>query len=150
VNLDTILGHIGTLILIAMPFVLVYALVIKEIRRRTARTAAIQAISRELKALQEQITVVSTAGVPDRTVEKTLGPVIAEGSAGAGFLGVAEKRALIALMHRAQALGADAIVNIHHERDTDEAGKIRWRPGVVRLAGTAVKLSDSHWDDPSL
>jgi len=150
VNLETILGHIGTLILIAMPFVVVYALVIKEIRRRTVRTAAIHAISRELKELQEQITVVSTADVPGRAVEKILGPVAAEGSAGAGFLGVAEKRALITLLHRARALGADAIVNIHHERDMDEAGNIRWRSGIVKLAGTAVKLSGSHRDDPSL
>jgi len=150
VNLEGILGHIGALILIAIPFALVYALVIKEIRRRTVRRAAIHALSQDLKALLEQITVVSTAGVTGKTVEKTLGPVVAEGSAGAGFLGVAEKRALITLLRRAKALGADAIVNVHHERYTDEAGKIRWRPGVVRLAGEAVKLSDRRRDEPSL
>ncbi len=145
-NLEALLGHIGTLLLIAIPFALVYALVVKEIRRRTARRAAIHAISRELEALQKQIAVVSAAEVPGRTVEKTLGPVVAEGSAGAGFLGVAEKRAIITLLHRARAMGADAIVNVHHERVTDKAGKVRWRPGVVRLAGTAVKLSEPRRD----
>ena len=149
-NLETILEHIGALILIAIPFALVYALVIKEIRRRTVRRAAIHALSRELEALLEQITVVSTDEVPGRTVKKILGPVVAEGSAGAGFLGVAEKRALITLLRRAKALGADAIVNIHHERYTDETGKVRWRHGVVRLAGEAVNLSDLRRDEPSL
>lgn len=149
-SLEVILGHIGSLILIAIPFAIVYALVIKEIRRRKAQAAALDAIDRELKELQEQIHVVSTAEVPGRAVEKTLGPVVAEGSATAGFLAVAEKRALITLLHSSRALGADAVVRLHRRRDTDEGGKARWRPGVVRLAGTAVKLSVPQRDEPSL
>lgn len=135
-NLEAILGYIGSAILVAIPFLLVYALVFKEIRRRRERRAAMRAIGRELSALQEKITVVSTPTVPDRRTEKDLGPVSAEGSAGAGFLGVAEKRALILLMKRAQSLGADAIVEVRHERR-------EVRPGVVRLAGRAVRLSET-------
>lgn len=147
-NFETILGHIGAAILIAIPFLLVYALVFKELRRRMTRRSAIRAIGHELNALQEQIMVVSEATVPGRSVARELGPVRAEGSAGAGFLGVAEKRALILLMRRALALGADAIVNIHHERAEDKAGKVRWQPGVVRLAGTAVRLSKKELHNP--
>jgi uncharacterized protein YbjQ (UPF0145 family) len=69
--------------------------------------------------------------------------VTAEGSAGAGFLGVAEKRAMILLMRRALALGADALVEVRHER-----GAVR--TGVVRLAGRAVTLSEKGQRDPSL
>ena len=123
-NLETILGHVKAMILIAIPFLLLCAFAVKEIRYRNARKAGIEAINRELKSLQERISVVATPVVPGRSVARDLGPVAAEGSAGTGFLGIAEKRALIALMHRALALGADAIVNVHHERDTDEAGKI--------------------------
>jgi uncharacterized protein YbjQ (UPF0145 family) len=150
VNLETLLGHIGALVLIATPFVIVYALVVKEIGRRKAQAASLHAMDRELKELQEQIPAVSTAEVPGRTVEKTLGPVVAEGSASAGFLAVAEKRALISLLQRARALGADAVVSLHRKPDTDAEGKVRWRPGVVRLAGEAVKLSEPRRDEPSL
>ncbi len=149
-NTDTILGHLGTAALIAIPFLLVYALAFKEIRRRRDRRAAIHALGRELSDLQEKITVVSTSTVPGRDIAKDLGPVVAQGSAGAGFLGVAEKRALITLLRRAQALGADAIVEIRHERATDPGGNVRWETGVVRLAGRAVRLSDPGKSDPSL
>jgi len=88
--------------------------------------------------------------VPGRETAEDLGPVAAEGSAGAGFLGVAEKRALITLMRRARSLGADAVVEIRHERPTDSTGKVRWQPGVVRLSGRAVKLSPERQADPSL
>ena len=149
-NLDAILGHLGTAILIAIPFLLVYALAFKEIRRRKERRAAIHALSSELTALQEQISVVSTRTVPGRDVVKDLGPIAAQGSAGAGFLGVAEKRALITLMRRAKALGADAIVEIRHERPTDSTGKVLMQTGTVSLAGRAVRLSDPGKSNPSL
>lgn len=142
-SLDAILGHIGSAILVAIPFLLVYALVIREVRRRRDRQAALAAIAAEMEALREKIEMVTTPGVPGRHTAADLGPVTAEGSAGAGFLGVAEKRAMILLMRRALALGADALVEVRHER-----GAVR--TGVVRLAGRAVTLSEKGQRDPSL
>ncbi|MCU0530462.1 MAG: hypothetical protein MUF17_05190 [Syntrophales bacterium] len=142
-SLDAILGHIGSAILVAIPFLLVYALVIREVRRRRDRQAALAAIAAEMEALREKIEMVTTPGVPGRHTATDLGPVTAEGSAGAGFLGVAEKRAMILLMRRALALGADALVEVRHER-----GAVR--TGVVRLAGRAVTLSEKGQRDPSL
>ncbi|HNQ01274.1 MAG TPA: hypothetical protein PKN59_03185 [Syntrophales bacterium] len=148
--LEAIFGYIGPAILIAVPFLLVYALAFKEIRRRRDRRAALEAIGRELSELREKIAVFPTATVPGRKIAGDLGPVSAEGSAGAGFLGVAEKRALILLLKRALALGADAVVDIRHERATDSAGNVRWQSGVVKLAGRAVRLSEEGRPDPSL
>lgn len=142
-SLDAILGHIGSAIFVAIPFLLVYALVIREVRRRRDRQAALAAIAAEMEALREKIEMVTTPGVPGRHTATDLGPVTAEGSAGAGFLGVAEKRAMILLMRRALALGADALVEVRHER-----GAVR--TGVVRLAGRAVTLSEKGQRDPSL
>ncbi len=142
-TLDTILGFVGPAILVAIPFLLVYALVIREVRRRRDRQAALAAIAAELEALREKIELVTTPQVPGRNTATDLGPVAAEGSAGAGYFGVAEKRAMILLMRRALALGADAIVEVRHER-----GAVR--AGVVRLAGRAVRLSEKGLPDPSL
>lgn len=142
-NLDSILGTIGSAVLIALPFALVYALVIREIRRRRDRQAALASIAAELEDLREKIQIVTTPEVPGRGAGKDLGDVVAEGSAGAGFLGVAEKRAKILLMKRALALGADAVVEVRHER-----GAVR--AGVVRLAGRAVRLPEKGRPDPSL
>ncbi len=147
-NLETILGHIEALILIAIPFLLLYALAVKEMRHRKARRAGIDALNRELKSLHERIIVVPTPDVPGRDVAKELGPVTVEGQAGTGFLGIAGKKALIILMHKALSMGADAIVNVHHESGASEAGKRQ--PGVARLTGTAVKLTESRRNDPSL
>ena len=142
-SLDAVLGYIGSAILVAIPFLLVYALVIREVRRKRERQAALAAIAEELEALRQKVEIVTTPDVPGRGEGKDLGPVVAEGSAGAGFLGVAEKRALILLMRRALALGADAVVEVRHER-----GAVR--AGVVRLAGRAVRLSERGNHNPSL
>ncbi len=148
-NLETILGHIEALILIAIPFLLLYVLAVKEMRHRRARRAGLEALNRELKSLQERIIVVATPGVAGRSVAKELGRVSIEGHAGTGFLGIAGKKALIVLMHKALSMGADAIVNLHHE-NVSEAGKERRQPAVSRLTGTAVKLTESRQNDPSL
>jgi len=142
-SFDTILGTIGSAILVAIPFLLVYALVMREVRRKRERQAALAAIATELEALRQKVEIVATPDVPGREKGKDLGPVVAEGSAGAGFLGVAEKRAMILLMRRALALGADAVVEVRHER-----GAVR--AGVVRLAGRAVRLSEEGNPNPSL
>ncbi len=149
-TLDAILGYVGPALVVAIPFLLVYALVIREIRKRRDRQAAMAAIAAELDTLREKIAVFPTATVPGRNIARDLGPVSAEGSAGAGFLGVAEKRALILLLKRALALGADAVLEVRHERATDAAGNVRWQSGVVRLAGRAVRLSGEGRPDPSL
>ncbi len=148
-NLETILGHIEALILIAIPFLLLYALAVKELHHRRARRAGIDALNRELKSLQARIIVVPTPGVPGRNVAKELGPVTVEGQAGTGFLGIAGKKALIILMQKALSMGADAIVNLHHE-NVSVAEKERRQPAVARLTGTAVKLTESPRNDPSL
>ncbi len=147
-NLETILGHIEALILIAIPFLLLYALAVKEMRYRRARRAGIEALNRELKSLQERIIVVPTPGVNGRDVAKELGPVTVEGPAGTGFLGIAGKKALIVLMQKALSMGADAIINLHHESRA-EAEKGRHH-GIARLTGTAVKLTESRRNTPSL
>jgi uncharacterized protein YbjQ (UPF0145 family) len=149
VDLETILGHIKALILIAIPFLLLYALAVKEMRRQKARKAGVEAINRELKSLQEQIALVTTPDVPGRSIAKELGLVTVEGSAGTGFIGIAGKKALIVLMRKARAMGADGIVNFRHESGAVEAGKKR-QPGITKLVGTAVKLTESRMNDPSL
>jgi len=142
-NLDTILGHLGTAALVSIPFLLVYALVIREIRRKRAQQAALGAIAAELDALSGKVRLITTKDIPGGAAVKELGPVVAEGSAGAGFLGVAEKRAMILLMKRALALGANAVIDIRHERGT-------LRAGIVKLAGRAVRLSEPGQSSPSL
>ena len=97
-------------------------------RHRNARKAGIEAINQELKSLQEQITLVTTPEVPGRSIAKELGLVTVEGSAGTGFIGIAGKKALIVLMHKARAMGADGIVNFRHESGVVEAGKISDNP----------------------
>ncbi|NPV06157.1 MAG: hypothetical protein HPY67_15695 [Syntrophaceae bacterium] len=149
-SLDAILGFAGPALVVAIPFLLVYALVIREIRKRRERQAALAAIATELESLRQRIAVFPSATAPGRKIAEDLGPVSAEGSAGAGFLGVAEKRALILLLKRALALGADAVVEVRHERATDAAGNLRWQAGTVRLAGRAVKLSEEGQPNPSL
>jgi uncharacterized protein YbjQ (UPF0145 family) len=142
-NMDTILGHLGSAALVSIPFLLVYALVIREIRRKRDQQAALGAIAAELEALREKVQLITTKDIPGGAVAKELGPVVAEGSAGAGFLGIAEKRAMILLMKRALALGANAVIDIRHERGTLQAG-------IVKLAGRAVRLSDPGKQNPSL
>ncbi len=142
-SFDAILGYIGSAILVAIPFVLVYALVFREVRRKRERQAALAAITAELEDLRRKVEIVTTPDVPGRGKGKDLGPIVAEGSAGAGFLGIAEKRAMILLIRKALALGADAVVEVRHER-----GAVR--AGVVRLSGRAIRLSEEGTLNPSL
>lgn len=142
-SFDAILGYIGSAILVAIPFVLVYALVFREVRRKRERQAAVAAITAELEDLRRKVEIVTTPDVPGRGKGKDLGPIVAEGSAGAGFLGIAEKRAMILLIRKALALGADAVVEVRHER-----GAVR--AGVVRLSGRAIRLSEEGTPNPSL
>jgi uncharacterized protein YbjQ (UPF0145 family) len=148
VNLDTVLEHLGGVILVVIFVLLIYALALRESRRVRARKAVMEALDEELEALRQKISITSTPEVPGKTVAGELGDVSAEGVAGAGFHRVAEKRALLSLMQRALSLGADAVVNVRHE--VLIPGKTQLKLGRVSLAGMAVKLSDSRRDDPSL
>jgi len=140
VNLDTILGHLGAVIIITVFVMLVYALALRESRKVKARKAVLEALDEELGALRQKISIATTPDVPGKRVAKELGAVTAEGTAGAGFQRVAEKRALLSLMQRALALGADAVVNVRHEGHGP--GKTQWKIGKVILVGTAVKLAE--------
>jgi uncharacterized protein YbjQ (UPF0145 family) len=140
VNLDAILGHLGAVILITVFVLFIFALALRESRRIRARQAVLEALDEELGALRQKITIATTPEVPGKRVARELGAVTAEGAAGAGFQRVAEKRALLILLQRAQALGADAVVNIRHEGVVP--GKDQLKIGQVTLAGTAVKLAE--------
>jgi len=138
VNLDAIIGHLGAVILITVFVLFIFALALRESRRIRARQAVLEALDEELGALRQKITIATTPEVPGKRVARELGPVTAEGVAGAGFQRVAEKRALLILLQRALALGADAVVNVRHEGLVP--GKDQLKIGRVTLAGTAVKL----------
>ncbi len=139
-NLEAILEHLGAAILITVFVLFIFALALRESRRIRARQAAMEALDKELGALRQKIAIASTPEVPGKRVARELGPVTAEGVAGAGFQLVAEKRALLNLMQRAHALGADAVVNVRHEGHVP--GKTPLKIGSVTLAGTAVKLAE--------
>jgi uncharacterized protein YbjQ (UPF0145 family) len=138
VNLDAIIGHLGAVILITVFVLFIFALALRESRRIRARQAVLEALDEELGALRQKITIATTPEVPGKRVARELGTVTAEGVAGAGFQRVAEKRALLILLQRALALGADAVVNVRHEGLVP--GKDQLKIGRVTLAGTAVKL----------
>jgi uncharacterized protein YbjQ (UPF0145 family) len=140
VNLDTILGHLGAVFLITVFVLFIFALALRESRKVRARRAFLEALDGELEALRQKIAIATTPKVPGKTVAKELGTVTAEGAAGAGFQRVAEKRALLSLMQRALALGADAVVNVRHEGLVP--GKAPVKIGTVILIGTAVKLAE--------
>jgi uncharacterized protein YbjQ (UPF0145 family) len=139
VNLETILRHLGAVILITVFVLFIFALALRESRRIRARQAVLEALDEELGALRQKISIATTPEVHGKRVARELGAVTAEGAAGSGFQRVAEKRALLSLMQRALALGADAVVNVRHEGHIP--GKTPRKIGRVILAGTAVKLA---------
>lgn len=139
-NLEVILEHLGAVILITVFVLFIFALALRESRRVRARRAVLEALDEELGALRQKIFIATTPEVPGKRVARELGAVTAEGVAGAGFLRVAEKRALLSLMRKALALGADAVVNVRHEGHL--TGGTQLKTGRVILAGTAVKLAE--------
>jgi hypothetical protein len=139
VTLETILGHLGAVILITVFVLFIFALVLRESRRMRVRQAVLEALDEELEAIRQKISIASKPEVPGKIVAMELGSVTAGGEAGAGFHRVAEKRALLSLMQRALALGADAVVNVRHEGRIP--GKTQWQKNRVILVGTAVKLA---------
>ena len=139
-NLEAILEHLGAVVLITVFVLFIFALALRESRKIRARQVVLEALDEELGALRQKITIATTPEVPGKRVARELGAVTAEGVAGAGFLRVAEKRALLSLMRKALALGADAVVNVRHEGHLP--GGTQLKTGQVTLAGTAVKLAE--------
>lgn len=139
-NLEAILEHLGAVILITVFVLFIFALALRESRKIRARQVVLEALDEELGALRQKISIATTPEVPGKRVARELGAVTAEGVAGAGFLRVAEKRALLSLMRKALALGADAVVNVRHEGHLP--GGTQLKTGQVTLAGTAVKLAE--------
>jgi uncharacterized protein YbjQ (UPF0145 family) len=140
VNLEAILEHLGAVVLITVFVLFIFALALRESRKIRARQVVLEALDEELGALRQKISIATTPEVPGKRVARELGAVTAEGVAGVGFLRVAEKRALLSLMQKALALGADAVINVRHEGLIP--GKTQLKTGQVILAGTAVKLAE--------
>ncbi len=139
-NLEAILEHLGAVVLITVFVLFIFALALRESRKIRARQVVLEALDEELGALRQKISIATTPEVPGKRVSRELGAVTAEGVAGMGFLRVAEKRALLSLMQKALALGADAVVDVRHEGLIP--GKTPLKTGRVILAGTAVKLAE--------
>ena len=137
------LKSMASALLVIVPFVLVFSLVFKEIRRQKRKWAALHKLSRRLEELKEDILVVSTPTVPDKKIEQELGEISAESAVSGSSYRVAEKKALIALMLTAEEKGANAIAGLHRERAPyDATRKIQWQAKTIRLAGKAVKIGD--------
>ena len=137
------LKSMASALLVIVPFVLVFSLVFKEIRRQKRKWAALHELSRRLEELKEDILVVSTPTVPDKKIKQELGEISAESAVSGSSYRVAEKKALIALMLTAEEKGANAIAGLHRERAPyDATRKIQWQAKTIRLAGKAVKIGD--------
>lgn len=85
------LKSMASALLVIVPFVLVFSLVFKEIRRQKRKWAALHKLSRRLEELKEDIPVVSTPTVPDKKIEQELGEISAESAVSGSSYGVAEK-----------------------------------------------------------
>ena len=137
------LQSMASALLVIVPFVLVFSLVFKEIRRQKRKWAALHELSRRLEELKQDILVVPTPTVPDKKIEQELEEISAESAVSGSSYRVAEKKALIALMLKAKEKGANAIVELHRERAPyDATRKIQWQAKTIRLAGKAVKMGD--------
>ncbi len=139
-----LLKHAVNFLIIMAPFLIVFLLVFRAAQKRLQRRQAVETIEKAFQEMREKITLVTTAGVPGRSIERVLGPVSVEEKAYSGYFGAAEKRALVLLMHRALLMGADAVVELR--RDTPLAdGRAASRGPVnrIRFFGTAVKLAET-------
>jgi len=92
-------------LLVIVPFVLVFRLVFKEIRRQKRKWAALHELSRRLEELKQGILVVATPTVPDKKIEQELGEISAESAVSGSSYRLVEKKALIALMLTAKEKG---------------------------------------------
>ena len=110
------LKSMASALLVIVPFVLVFSLVFKELRRQKRKWAALHELSRRLEELKQDILVVSTPTVPDKKIEQELGEISAESAVSGSAYKVAEIKALITLMLKAKERGANTIAGLHRER----------------------------------
>ncbi len=141
-DINLVLKHALNLLIVAAPFLIVFFLVFRAVRGRTQKREAVETINKALEEMREKVTVVTTAEVPGRIIERVLGPVSAEGEAYSGYFSAAEKKTLVLLMHRASLMGADAIVELKRAAHAGEEGASRRQANKIRFFGTAVKLAE--------
>ncbi|HNR13773.1 MAG TPA: hypothetical protein PKM59_10695 [Thermodesulfobacteriota bacterium] len=131
--MENFIESCASALLVTIPFVLVFSFVFAEIRKKIRKQAELAALDTTLDELKKKIIVVSDATIPGREIEHDYGEIEATGTAGYGHLRIAEKRALILLLRKAQEMGANAIVNLHRLRATE--------PGTGQLSIRAILLS---------
>lgn len=79
-------------LVVIVPFVLIFSLVFKEIRRQKKKWAIIHELSRRSEELKQAVIVVSTPNIPDKKIEQELGEISAESAVSGSHYRVAEKK----------------------------------------------------------
>ncbi len=110
-------------------------------QNRHRDTKRLNQLDAALASIREQLFLVSTESVPERSIVKTIGFVESmsgiEATSDADYL-LAEREALLELGMQALAMGANAIVGLRKTNTHyDQAGS-QWRVSRVTYLGTAV------------
>lgn len=110
-------------------------------QNRHRDTKRLNQLDAALASIREQLFLVSTESVPERSIVKTIGFVESmsgiEATSDADYL-LAEREALLELGRQALAMGANAIVGLRKTNSHyDQAGS-QWRVSRVTYLGTAV------------
>ncbi len=113
-------------------------------QNRYRDTQRLNQLDTALTSIREQLFLVSTESVPERSIVKTIGFVESmsgiEVTSDADYL-LAEREALLALGKQALAMGANAIVGLRKiNTHYDQAGS-QWRVSRVTYSGTAVVMT---------
>ena len=113
-------------------------------QNRHRDTKRLNQLDTALTSIREQLFLVSTESVPERSIVKTIGFVESmsgiEATSDADYL-LAEREALLALGRQALAMGANAIVGLRKSNSNyDQAGS-QWRVSRVIYSGTAVVMT---------
>lgn len=123
---------------------LAISVLIKWGRQNRHRDTQLNQLDAALTSIREQLLLVSTESVPERSIVKTIGFVESmsgiEATSDADYL-LAEREALLALGKQALAIGANAIVGLRKTNTHyDQAGS-QWRVSRVIYSGTAVVMT---------
>jgi uncharacterized protein YbjQ (UPF0145 family) len=110
-------------------------------QNRHRDTKRLNQLDTALASIREQLFLVSTESVPERSIVKTIGFVESmsgiEATSDADYL-LAEREALLELGRQALTMGANAIVGLRKTNTHyDQAGS-QWRISRVTYLGTAV------------
>lgn len=116
-------------------------------QNRHRDTQRINQLDTALASIRDQLFLVSTESVPERSIVKTIGFVEAmsgiETTSDEDYL-LAEREALLALGKQALAMGANAIVGLRKSNTHyDQAGS-QWRVSRVTYLGTAVVVKSKE------